>query len=133
MEEVLKKRVENGDIIIMGTCAGCIILAKEIEDGGEKVKSLALMNMKVKRNAFGRQRESFEVDIEVKGFSEPYHAVFIRAPIIEEVWGNCKAIAHFRDKVVAAQQGSLLALCFHPELTKDTRFHHMFLRLHYSS
>ncbi|RLF37346.1 MAG: pyridoxal 5'-phosphate synthase glutaminase subunit PdxT [Thermoplasmata archaeon] len=131
--EVVKRRAENGDIIVMGVCAGCIILAKSIEDGGEKVKSLALMDMKVRRNAFGRQRESFEVDLEVKGFSKPYHAVFIRAPIIEEVFGKCEPIAYFGDKIVAARQDKLLALCFHPELTEDTRIHRLFLSLHYGS
>lgn len=131
--EVVRRRVEDKEIIVMGTCAGCIILAKLIEDGKGKVKPLALMDMKVRRNAFGRQRESFEVDVEVEGFEEPYHAIFIRAPLIEEVWGDCKPIAYLGNRIVGTVQENLLALCFHPELTDDTRFHKMFLSLHYSS
>jgi 5'-phosphate synthase pdxT subunit len=121
----IKGRVD--DLVILGTCAGCIVLAKEIEE----IESLSLMDMGVKRNAFGRQRESFEADVEVKGFSEPYHAVFIRAPAITKVWGKCEAIAKLGNKIVAARQKSMLALSFHPELTDDTRFHRLFLSLSY--
>ena len=124
LKDWIVKRDEENQIPIMGTCAGCVILAKKIDSG--EVYSLELMDMEVKRNAFGRQRESFETMVEVVGFEKPFHAVFIRAPIIERVWGNCKAIAKFENKIVGALQGKKLALSFHPELTNDYRFHEMF-------
>jgi len=125
-EDIMKRCIDE-NLPILGTCAGCIILAKKIEDQETKVKPLSLMNINVKRNAFGRQRESFEAPVNVKSFDKPYHAVFIRAPVITRVWGNCKPIAMFENKIVGAQQNNLLALSFHPELTRDTRFHRMFL------
>ena len=124
LKDWIVKRDEENQIPIMGTCAGCVILAKKIDSG--EVYSLELMDMEVKRNAFGRQRESFETMVEVVGFEKPFHAVFIRAPVIERVWGNCKAIAKFENKIVGALQGKKLALSFHPELTNDYRFHEMF-------
>ena len=127
LKDWIVKRDEENQIPIMGTCAGCVILAKKIDSG--EVYSLELMDMEVKRNAFGRQRESFETMVEVVGFEKPFHAVFIRAPIIEKVWGNCKAIAKFENKIVGALQGKKLALSFHPELTEDFRFHRMFLEM----
>jgi len=127
LKDWIVKRDEENQIPIMGTCAGCVILAKKIDSG--EVYGLELMDMEVKRNAFGRQRESFETMVEVVGFEKPFHAVFIRAPIIERVWGNCKAIAKFENKIVGALQGKKLALSFHPELTEDFRFHRMFLEM----
>ncbi|RLF60478.1 MAG: pyridoxal 5'-phosphate synthase glutaminase subunit PdxT [Thermoplasmata archaeon] len=127
LKDWIVKRGEENQIPIMGTCAGCVILAKKIDSG--EVYSLELMDMEVKRNAFGRQRESFETMVEVVGFEKPFHAVFIRAPVIEKVWGNCKAIAKFENKIVGALQGKKLALSFHPELTEDFRFHRMFLEM----
>ncbi|RLF54231.1 MAG: pyridoxal 5'-phosphate synthase glutaminase subunit PdxT [Thermoplasmata archaeon] len=118
---------EERDIPIMGTCAGCIILAKEARDG--EVDGLKLMDMRVRRNAFGRQRESFETSVEVEGFDSPFHAVFIRAPIIEAIWGRCRAIAKLNDRIVGAVDGRKIALTFHPELTSDYRFHRMFLEM----
>ncbi|HEC82119.1 MAG TPA: pyridoxal 5'-phosphate synthase glutaminase subunit PdxT [Thermoplasmatales archaeon] len=126
--EIIKK-VTNENTPIMGTCAGSILLAKEIDNQNEKVKPLSLMNMSVKRNAFGRQRESFEAPVTVENFDKPYHAVFIRAPIITKTWGNCKPLAVLENKIVGAQQNNLIALVFHPELTNDLRFHKHFLNL----
>ncbi len=84
----------------------------------------------MRRNAFGRQRESFEVSIDVPVFGEdPFRAVFIRAPAIEKVWGNAKSLAEYESKIVAAQEGNLIAMAFHPELTPDTRAHEYFLKL----
>lgn len=120
----IKKRHEENQIPIMGTCAGCVILAKEVKDG--EIEGLKLMDMRVRRNAFGRQRESFEALIDVEGFEEPFHAIFIRAPIIEDVWGECKAIAKVDDRIVGAIQDKKMALSFHPELTSDCRFHEIF-------
>ena len=118
---------------IWGTCAGAIFLSKDIS---RDQPLLRLMDIKVQRNAFGRQIDSFETDLDIPelkqatGTQEDYHAVFIRAPIIESVSGNAKILATVPDgRIVAAQQGHLLATSFHPELTNDTRFHEYFLTL----
>lgn len=118
---------------IWGTCAGAIFLSK---DAHREQPLLGLMDIQVERNAFGRQVASFEMDLvvpalaEVGGGDHPYHAVFIRAPLIESVGGDVKVLAQLEDgRIVAAQQGKLLATSFHPELTEDDRFHRYFLRL----
>jgi pyridoxal 5'-phosphate synthase pdxT subunit len=118
---------------IWGTCAGAIFLSKDI---GRDQPLLGLMDIKVQRNAFGRQVDSFETDLEVDelfkttGTEHPYHAVFIRAPVIESVSGSTKVLSTLEDgRIVAAQQGHLLATSFHPELTGDTRFHEYFISL----
>ena len=118
---------------IWGTCAGAIFLSKDVS---RDQPLLGLMDIKVKRNAFGRQVDSFEIDLDIPelkqatGSDAPYHAVFIRAPIIESVSGDAKILASVSDgRIVAAQQGHLLATSFHPELTRDTRFHKYFLTL----
>ncbi|SDZ95031.1 5'-phosphate synthase pdxT subunit [Thalassobacillus cyri] len=104
---------------IFGTCAGMILLASEIA-GSDNVH-LGLMDIKVERNAFGRQRESFEADLDMKGIAEGYNAVFIRAPYILEVGAGVDVLATYNDKIVLAQQGQFLACAFHPELTDDHR------------
>lgn len=117
---------------VWGTCAGAIFLSKDVR---RDQPLLGLMDIQVQRNAFGRQVDSFEADLDVpelkdvSGREEPYHAVFIRAPIIETVGGDAKVLASVEGRVVAAQQGHLLATSFHPELTNDTRFHEYFLSL----
>ena len=106
-----------------GTCAGAILLAREIE-GQEP--HLGVMNIKVRRNAFGRQIDSFVTNLTIDG--ECYPAVFIRAPLILSVGPDVKVLAHLEGgQIVAAQQGHLLATAFHPELTGDLRFHHKFV------
>lgn len=116
---------------IFGTCAGLIIIAKEIV--GQEEAHLKLMDIKVARNAFGRQRESFEVDLPLKGIDETVRAVFIRAPLIEEVGPEVEVLSTYRDQIVAARQGHLLAASFHPELTDDYRMHSYFLEMVQSS
>jgi 5'-phosphate synthase pdxT subunit len=118
---------------IWGTCAGAIFLSK---DANRNQPLLNLMDITVERNAFGRQVDSFEADLEVPDLqritatSQPYHAVFIRAPIIKSVGGAAKVLASTADgRIVAAQQGRLLATSFHPELTPDPRFHEYFLSI----
>jgi 5'-phosphate synthase pdxT subunit len=127
----LIQKATSEDLPILGTCAGCIVLAKEgdSEVDQTETKLLKLMDMKVIRNAFGRQGESFESDISITGFSKPYHAVFIRAPLIEKVWGKCRSVAELEGKIVMAQQGNLVAAAFHPELTDDLRVHKYFLEM----
>ena len=114
---------------VWGTCAGAILLAREVDRLDRP--GIETMEIRVKRNAFGRQADSFEADLEIRGVSGgPFHAVFIRAPIIESVSGEAKVLATVSDgRIVAAQQGHLLATSFHPELTNDTRFHKYFLTL----
>jgi len=110
---------------IFGTCAGMILLADEIAGGEEP--HLKLMRMRVARNAFGRQRESFETELEVKGIENKVRAVFIRAPLIEEVGEGVDVLATYNGQIVAARQNNLLAASFHPELTDDCSFHRYFL------
>jgi len=114
---------------IMGTCAGLVLLAK---DGGEQVlrtgqQLLGLMDISVDRNAFGGQRESFEIPLNVSMLDSPYNVVFIRAPVITRVGPDVEVLASFNDKIVAARQGNILGLAFHPELTDDLRIHYYFL------
>ncbi|MCG2784018.1 MAG: pyridoxal 5'-phosphate synthase glutaminase subunit PdxT [Anaerolineae bacterium] len=118
---------------IWGTCAGAIFLSR---DARRDQPLLGLMDITVIRNAFGAQVDSFEADLEIDALKQathteaPYHAVFIRAPIIENVSGEAKILSALADgRIVAAQQGKLLATSFHPELTGDTRFHEYFLSL----
>ncbi len=118
---------------IWGTCAGAIFISKDVS---RDQPLLELMDIKVERNAFGRQVDSFEADLDVPelkqatGTKDDYHAVFIRAPIIESVDADAKILASVPDgRIVAAQQGHFLATSFHPELTNDTRFHEYFLSL----
>jgi len=131
IHDMILKRVENKDLPIMGTCAGSILLAKKIKNQQKKnIKTLEIMDMEIERNAFGRQKESFETDIKIKGLDAPFHAVFIRAPIIRKTWGSCKPLSNLnKETIIAAQQDNLIALTFHPELTEDTRIHKYFLKI----
>jgi len=132
---------------LWGTCAGMILMAKEVVDGLPGQSLLGLMNIAVRRNAFGRQVDSFEADLEVPALGKPpFHAVFIRAPLIERVGKGAEILARLepalspatvlsasgvegKGAVVAVRQGNLLATAFHPELTEDDRFHRYFLGL----
>ena len=128
MDDDIRKLAER-KVPIMGTCAGLVLLAKK---GNKGVNLLGLMNMRVKRNAFGRQRESFEVDLNIPSLSDgkrAFHAVFIRAPAIESVWGDVEIMAEYENRIVMARQDNLLAVAFHPELGDDLRIHEYFLRL----
>jgi 5'-phosphate synthase pdxT subunit len=118
---------------IWGTCAGAILLSKDVQ---RHQPLLGLMDIEVERNAFGRQVESFEADLQIPALSQvdpsgkPYHAIFIRAPRIQAVHEPARVLASLPDgSIVAAQQGRLLATSFHPELTGDERFHKYFLEL----
>jgi len=112
---------------VWGTCAGMIFLAKEV---GRAQPLLGVMDVQVKRNAFGRQVDSFEIDLDIPALEPraPFHAIFIRAPLIASVGNDVEVLAKLDDgTIVAARQGNLLATSFHPELTNDTRFHKYFL------
>ena len=116
---------------LWGTCAGMILLAKHVTDGTADQPLLSLMDITVRRNAFGRQVDSFETDLEIAVLGdEPFHAVFIRAPIIEQVGKGVEVLATLEnDNIVAVRQGNLLATAFHPELTGDDRFHRYFAQM----
>jgi 5'-phosphate synthase pdxT subunit len=118
---------------IWGTCAGAIFLSKDVH---RHQPLLGLMDITVERNAFGRQVDSFEMNIEIPALvqvdkqNKPYHAVFIRAPLIESVNGKVEVLARLPNgKIVAAREGHLLATAFHPELTRDDRFHQLFVEM----
>ena len=113
-----------------GTCAGLILLANSGSDKDSAKTGqefLGKMDVTINRNAFGRQVDSFSVDIPFAG--KPFHAVFIRAPAIEKTGKGVEVLATYKNKIVAARQGNVLATAFHPELTEDTRVHEYFLRL----
>lgn len=114
---------------VWGTCAGAILLAKRVDNLDRP--GIEVMDIRVRRNAFGRQVDSFEADLSVTGLEgKPFHAVFIRAPLIEEIFLPAEAIATLADgTVVGARQGNLLATSFHPELTGDNRLHALFLAM----
>ncbi len=118
----------KGGLPILGTCAGTILLARKlVSDGEEITQSLGLMDIAVQRNAFGRQKESFEHDIQIKGMDGNYRAVFIRAPMIVGLGEGVISLSRLGEETIIARQGNMLAMVFHPELTMDTRIHEMFI------
>jgi 5'-phosphate synthase pdxT subunit len=126
--EPLRERLRQG-LPAYGTCAGMILLANDL--GASHQPGLEVMDIRVRRNAFGSQLDSFEQDLTVAGLDGgPFHAIFIRAPIIERLGTGVEALAHLPDGTpVAARQGRLLASSFHPELGDDVRLHRLFLSL----
>ncbi|MET1248373.1 MULTISPECIES: pyridoxal 5'-phosphate synthase glutaminase subunit PdxT [Sporolactobacillus] len=112
---------------VFGTCAGLILMAKKIE--GRKGPHLALLDIDVKRNAFGRQVDSFEAVLSIKGVSENYTGVFIRAPYIKSAAENVDVLATFEEHIVACRQGRFLACAFHPELTDNPALHRYFVQM----
>ncbi|HET7580554.1 MAG TPA: pyridoxal 5'-phosphate synthase glutaminase subunit PdxT [Bacillales bacterium] len=124
--EPLKAFAEAGKPVF-GTCAGLILLASRIE--GQDTSHLGLMDMTVRRNAFGRQRESFEAELMINGVDGDFIGVFIRAPYIIEVGPEVEILSKHDEKIVAARQGHLLTCAFHPELADDPRFHGLFVRM----
>jgi 5'-phosphate synthase pdxT subunit len=112
---------------IFATCAGLVIAAREVE-GENKFVPLNLLDITVNRNAFGRQRESFECDLQIRGFIETFHAVFIRAPVITHAGSEVSILAGIPQGIVAARFNKRLVLSFHPEIGTDLRFHKYFLK-----
>lgn len=131
MDEKIVELATKG-LPILGTCAGTILLAKE---GDEQVKQtstqlLGLLEMKVLRNAYGRQVDSFEADVKIPEIGDkPFRAVFIRAPVIEKVWNDTKVWSEYEGTIIGAKKGNILALTFHPELSDDLRIHEYFLTM----
>jgi len=129
-EEILK--LAKKGLPILGTCAGAILLAKKGDEQVEKTKTilLDLMEMKVLRNAYGRQVNSFEVEVKIPAIGQKFFkAVFIRAPIIEKVWGKTLIWAQYQKEIIGARKGNILALTFHPELTNNLRIHEYFIKI----
>jgi len=132
--EPLRSRVKDG-MPAYGSCAGMIMLAERIEGGRPDQQTIGGIDMVVRRNAFGRQVDSFEADLAMTGMGdEPMHAVFIRAPWVESVGEQVQVLGHVEGgpatgRIVAVRQGSLLATSFHPELTGDTRVHRYFVEM----
>jgi 5'-phosphate synthase pdxT subunit len=125
MLEILSEMGRNG-FPIFGTCTGLILLAKEIN--GSDQPRLDLMDIKIERNAFGRQIASFEADLDIDELGpEKFHAIFIRAPYIVDAKPNVTIMAKLEEKILMVRQGKLLAVAFHPELTADLRIHQYFL------
>lgn len=122
--EPLRKAVESG-LPTYGTCAGLIFLGASLTEGDQPL--LGVLDVVVRRNAFGRQNESFEADLDVAGLDEPFHAVFIRAPWVEKVGSEVEVLATVRDHPVMVHQSNILASSFHPELTGDGRIHQLLL------
>ncbi|MBI4310849.1 MAG: pyridoxal 5'-phosphate synthase glutaminase subunit PdxT [Chloroflexi bacterium] len=128
IREPLKRKVRGG-MAAWGTCAGMIMLASKLAE--DRPEPLGLMDIVVHRNAYGRQVDSFEADIPIAAAGEkPFHCIFIRAPKIERAGPKVEVLAKLPGNgIIAARQGNLLATSFHPELTTDTRFHQLFLRM----
>jgi len=124
MFDPLRSAIDDG-LPVYGTCAGMILLASTISDSDQPV--IGALDMVVKRNAFGRQNESFEAPVDVDGLVSPFDGVFIRAPWIEKVGADVEVLAAIEDHPVMVRQGKILATSFHPELTGDGRIHEMLL------
>lgn len=124
--DALRELISDG-LPVMGTCAGVIMLSKEIEGGIKGQRSFSVLDAKVSRNAYGRQVDSFEAPLKLSFDDKPFKGVFIRAPKILSFSERVKPIAFLDDEVVGVEQGNLIGLTFHPELTDDTRLHRYFL------
>ena len=123
--EEIKKKIENG-LPVYGSCAGMILLADRIIDGAPHQETFGGINMTVRRNAFGRQVDSFEDDIDIAELGK-FHTIFIRAPWVEEVGSEVEVLANSHNHPVAVRQANLFATAFHPELTPDSQIHRYFL------
>jgi 5'-phosphate synthase pdxT subunit len=128
LAEPLKAAIASG-LPVYGTCAGLIMLSNTLLDAIEGQQSLGGLDIDVRRNAFGSQTSSFEVDLDIPAIGgEPMHAVFIRAPVVERIGPEVSVVSALEDgRIVAVEQGNLLGTSFHPEMTGDTRFHQYFL------
>jgi len=125
------RTMQRSGLPMYGSCAGLIMLANTVADGRADQQTIGGLDIVAQRNAFGRQVDSFEADLPIQGLGDvPFHAVFIRAPIVTAVAGDVQVLAALEDgRIVAAQSGHLLATAFHPELTADDRMHAYFLNM----
>lgn len=128
LRSVLAARFAHG-MPVLGTCAGMILLAADVADGRADQRCFGAIDVSVRRNAFGRQQDSFETDLDVKDLSHPFHAVFIRAPRVERVGDGVDVLASYHDEPVLCRTDTVLISSFHPELTNDRRVHELFLEM----
>lgn len=126
LDKAIKQKAKKG-MAVYGTCAGAILLAKDII--GNSQPKLRLIDMSIERNAYGRQIESFEASLEIKDFKKPFRAVFIRAPIIKKIGKNMEIMAKHEKEIVLVRKDKILVSTFHPELTDDTRVHEYFVQM----
>lgn len=127
MNKVLKEKIVDG-LPVLATCAGTVLLASRIEDGEEEISPLGILSIKIKRNAYGRQRESFEVPLKINlgGREEKIVGVFIRAPKIVEFWNGVDVLGTFEESPVMVKQGKIIAMTFHPELSDGVAVYKFF-------
>ena len=130
--KTLSKKIDDG-FPVFGTCAGMIMMANSIIDGRPDQIVLNAMDIQVRRNGYGRQNDSFEQDIDIESFDVPFHALFIRAPIIEKMANDVEVLSTVNGHPVLVRQGKALASSFHPELVSDLRVHEIFLSMIHDS
>lgn len=126
LQHPIRERIDDG-MPVFGTCAGLILLAERVEDGRPDQIGFGALDVDVRRNAFGRQVDSFEAELDVDGLESPFHGVFIRAPVVERAGEGVEVLAQVDGKPVLVREGHVLAAAFHPELSDDNRIHRMFL------
>ena len=126
LHDAVADRVTNG-MPVLGTCAGMILLARHVADGRPDQRSFAAIDIDVQRNGYGRQVDSFEADLDVTGLDEPFHGVFIRAPVVEWVGDGVEVLGTVDGRPVLCRQGAVVVASFHPEMSGDGRIHGRFL------
>ena len=126
LHDAVANRITNG-MPVLGTCAGMILLARHVADGRPDQRSFAAIDIDVQRNGYGRQVDSFEADLDVAGLDEPFHGVFIRAPVVEWVGDGVEVLATVDGRPVLCRQGAVVVASFHPEMSGDGRIHGRFL------
>ncbi len=126
LRDAVAERITNG-MPVLGTCAGMILLARHVADGRPDQRSFAAIDVDVQRNGYGRQVDSFEADLDVIGMDEPFHGVFIRAPVVDWVGDGVEVLATVDGRPVLCSQGAVVVASFHPEMSRDGRIHARFL------
>ena len=126
LHDAVADRITNG-MPVLGTCAGMILLARHVADGRPDQRSFAAIEIDVLRNGYGRQVDSFEADLDVTGLDEPFHGVFIRAPVVEWVGDGVEVLGTVDGRPVLCRQGAVVVASFHPEMSGDGRIHRRFL------
>lgn len=132
LRTAVAERIDGG-MPVLGTCAGMILLACHVADGRPDQRSFAAIDIDVRRNGYGRQVDSFESDLDVTGLDEPFHGVFIRAPVVDRVGNGVEVLASVDGRPVLCSQGSVVVASFHPEMSGDGRVHGKFLDMAFAA
>ena len=132
LRTAVAERIDGG-MPVLGTCAGMILLAGHVSDGRPDQRSFAAIDIDVRRNGYGRQVDSFESDLDVTGLDEPFHGVFIRAPVVDRVGNGVEVLASVDGRPVLCSQGSVVVASFHPEMSGDGRVHGKFLDMAFAA